>query len=184
MHQISIDICSLPEVDQHLVVCTNYFSKWLEAKPSAIARFLYEVIFRHRCMQIHINNQRMEFVHEVSKVLHNMIGTEQCIISAYRPQSNGLKKRQNKNIEELLLKVLDGNPCDWPNIINLFTHRVSKHTSPKFSPFFLMYNRVPTLPIDVKYSLQLFFINNQKFKQSPQNKQFLNNLPGRTKDKN
>ena len=99
----------------------------MEAKPSAIARFLYEVIFRHRCMQVHINNQRMEFVHEVSKVLHNMIGTEQCIISAYRPQSNGLKKRQNKNIEELLLKVLDGNPCDWPNIINLFTHRVSKH---------------------------------------------------------
>ena len=51
--------------------------------------------------------------------------------------------------------VLDGNPCDWHNIIEgvLFAHRVSKHTSTKFSPFFLMYNREPTLPIDVKYSL-------------------------------
>ena len=46
------------------------------------------------------------------EVLHNMIGTEQRITSEYRPQSNGFKKRQNKNIEDLLLKVLDGNPCD------------------------------------------------------------------------
>ena len=53
------------------------------------------------------------------------------------------------------MKVLDGNPCDWPNIIEgvLFAYRVSKHTSTKFCPFFLIYNRKPTLPIDVKYSL-------------------------------
>ena len=53
------------------------------------------------------------------------------------------------------MKVLDGNPCDWPNIIEgvSFVHRVSKYTSKKFSPFFLMYNREPTLPIDVKYNL-------------------------------
>ena len=53
------------------------------------------------------------------------------------------------------MKILDGNPCDWPNIIEgvLFAHRVSKHISTKFSPFFLIYNRELTLPIDVKYSL-------------------------------
>ena len=52
------------------------------------------------------------------------------------------------------MKVLDGNPCDWPNIIEvLFAHRVSKHTSTKFSPFFPVCNREPTLPVDVKYNL-------------------------------
>ena len=53
------------------------------------------------------------------------------------------------------MKVLDGNPCNWPNVIEevLFPHSVSKHTSTKFSPFFLMYNREPTLPLDAKYSL-------------------------------
>ena len=35
----------------------------------------------------------------------------------------------------------------------LFAHKVSKHTSTKFYPFFLMLNREPTLPIDVKYTL-------------------------------
>ena len=53
------------------------------------------------------------------------------------------------------MKALDENPCDWLNIIEevLFAHRVSKNTSKRFSPFFLMCNWEPTLPIDVKYYL-------------------------------
>ena len=122
---------------------------------STIAQFLYEIICRHGCMKIQINDQRREFVNEVSKVLHNMIGTEQRTTSAYHPQSNGFCERQNRITKDSSVKVAGGNPCDWPNIIEgvLFVHRVSKHTSTKFSPFFLMYNREPTLPIDVKCNL-------------------------------
>ena len=106
-------------------------------------------------MKIQINDQGSKFFNEVSKVLHNMIGTRQRITLAYHPQSNGLCERQNRTIKDSLVKVLDGNPCDWPSIIKgvLFAHRVRKHTSTKFSPFFLIYNREPTLPIGVKYSL-------------------------------
>ena len=146
MQQIGIDICILPEVVgfNHLVVCIDYFSVWSEVKSikdesaSTIAQFLYEVICRHGCMKI--NDQWREFVNEVSNVLHNMIGTEQRITSAYQPQSNGICKRQNRTIKYSLVKVHDGNPCDWPNITEgvLFAHRVSKYTSTKFSPFFLM----------------------------------------------
>ena len=84
-----------------------------------------------------------------------MIGTEQCITSADHSQSNWFCERQNKTIKDSLVKVFDGNPCDLPNIIKgvFFAHRVSKHTSSNFSPFFLMYNREPTLQIDVKYNL-------------------------------
>ena len=148
MQQIGIDICILPEVVgfNHLVVCIDYFSVWSEVKSikdesaSTIAQFLYEVICRHGCMKIQINGQWREFVNEVSNVLHNMIGTEQRITSAYQPQSNGICKRQNRTIKYSLVKVHDGNPCDWPNITEgvLFAHRVSKYTSTKFSPFFLM----------------------------------------------
>ena len=54
-----------------------------------------------------------------------------------------------------LVKIFEGNTCGWTNIVKgiLFAHRVSKHTSAKFSPFFPVYNREPTLPIDVKYNL-------------------------------
>ena len=84
---------------------------------STIVQFLCEVLYRHECMKIQINYQGREFVNEVSKVLHNMIGSEHRITSVYHPQSNGLCGRQNRTIKDSLVKVLDGNPCDWPNVI-------------------------------------------------------------------
>ena len=106
-------------------------------------------------MRIQINNQGKEFVIEVSENLHEMTATEQRITSAYHPQSNGLCERQNRTIKDSLVKVLEEKPNEWPNISDgiLFAHRVSIHYSTKSSPFFLMYNRHPILPIDIKYDL-------------------------------
>ena len=61
-----------------------------------------------------------------------------------------------KDIPGRRSKLTGENPCDpnsdWIKGF-LFAHRVSKHTSIKFSPFFLMYNREPTLPVNIKYNL-------------------------------
>ena len=88
-------------------------------------------------------------MNKVSKILHNMIGTEQRMTSVYHPQSNGLRERQNRTIKGSLVKVFDGN---WYNIIEvvLFGDRVSKHTSKTFhhSP-----NQELTLSMDIKYNL-------------------------------
>ena len=96
MRQIGIDICTLSEVDvfKHLVVCSlnALFNKWLDGKPIkdksafTFAQFLYEVICRHVCRKIQINDQVRKLVNETSKILHNMIGTEQRIPLAYHPQ--------------------------------------------------------------------------------------------------
>ena len=91
MKQIGIDLCALPEVDRfkHFIVCIYYFSKWSEAKAvkdksvPTVAKFLYEIICRHGCMRIQINDQGKEFVNEVSENLHEMTVTEQRVISAY-----------------------------------------------------------------------------------------------------
>lgn len=167
MNQIGVDVCSLPEVDgfQHIIVCIDYFSKWSEAKAvknksaSTVANFLYEIICRHGCIKIQINDQGKEFVNQVAENLHKMTGTEQRITSAYHPQTNGLCERQNRTIKDSLIKVLEEKAEHWPEVIDgvLFAHRVSVHTSTKYSPFFLLYNRHPTLPIDIRYN----FTNNE-----------------------
>ena len=159
--QIGVDICSLHGVDgfKRFVVLRHYFSKYLEPKfikdksASTITQFLYEIICRYGCMKIQITDQWS--LNEVSKVLHNMIGIAQRIILAYHLQSNGLCKWQNRTIKDSLVKVLNENSCDWSIIIEgvLLSHRVNKHTSTNFSPFFFLYNKEPALPIDVKYDL-------------------------------
>ena len=106
-------------------------------------------------MRIQINDQGKEFVNEVITDLHEMTGVDQRITSAYHSQSNGLCESQNRNIKESLVKVLNAKPSEWPYVIEgvLFAHRVSKHSSTKFSLFFLMYNIHPVLPVDIEYSL-------------------------------
>ena len=54
-----------------------------------------------------------------------------------------------------MVKVIEEKLKEWPSIIEgiLFAHRVSMHYSTKYSPFSLMYNRHPVLPIDIKYDL-------------------------------
>ena len=50
---------------------------------------------------------------------------------------------------------MEENPLKWLSIIEgvLFAHCVRKNSSTKYSPFKLLYNREPVLPIDVKYKL-------------------------------
>ena len=110
---------------------------------------------RHGCFEIQINDQVREFVNEVCKQLHEFTELEHRVTSAYHPQVNALVERQNRTIKNSLVKVLEDNPVIWPQIIEgiLFAHRVSRHSSTKYSPFMLMYNREPVLPIDVKHNL-------------------------------
>ena len=165
MKQVGIGLYTFPEVDgfKHLIVCMDYFSKWSEAKAvkdksaPTVEKFLYEIICRHGCMSIQINDQGKQFVNEVSENLHEMTGTEQRITSAYHPQSNGLCERQNCTIKDSLVRVLEDkkNGLLLNGLLDgiLFAHRVSIHYSTKYSPFFLMHNRHLILPIDIKYDL-------------------------------
>ena len=76
-------------------------------------------------------------------------------LTDYHPQAKGLTERQNRTIKNSLVKILEDNLEIWPQIIEgiLFSHCVSRHSSTKYSPFMLMYNRDPILPIDVKHNL-------------------------------
>ena len=77
------------------------------------------------------------------------------ITFAYHCQSNRLCERQNRAIKDFLIKVLE-EKVDQRTYIKdsvQFTHKVSRSTATKYSPFFLKYNRQPILPIDINYGL-------------------------------
>ncbi|XP_065658608.1 uncharacterized protein LOC136083127 [Hydra vulgaris] len=159
MKQVGIDLTQLPEVNcyKYLIVLIDYFSKWVEAEPlfdkiaKSVALFLYKKISRHGCFEIQINDQGHEFVNELSNELHRKTGTHQRMTSAYHPQANGLVERQNQSIKRTLVKVLEDAAIEWPFIIDgvLFSMRIRKHKSTGFSPFALLYQREPALPIDI-----------------------------------
>ena len=89
-------------------------------------------------------------MNKVSDNLHEMTGTRQQVTSANHPQSNGLVEHQNRTIKNVLVKGLGENLDQWPYILEgvLFEHEANRHLSAKYSPFYLMYNREPVLPVD------------------------------------
>ena len=97
MKQVKVDICNLPEVDgcRHVIVLIDEAKPAKDKSAPTIAQFLYEVMCRHGCFEIQINDQSREFVNEVCKQLHELMGAEQRDMSAYHPQVNGLVERQN-----------------------------------------------------------------------------------------
>jgi len=158
--QIGVDLMTLPEVDgyKYVVVAIDYFSKWSEARPLfdktavSVARFLYDdIICRHGCPRIQINDQGREFLNSLNDELSRLTGTRQRVTSAYHPQANGLVERQNRTIKNCLLKVLQNNVNKWPSILQgvLFAHRTAQHFSTGYSPFKILYQREAILPIDV-----------------------------------
>ena len=163
MKQVGVDICNRPETGGycHVIVLIYYFSKLSEAKSTkdksapTVAQFLYEVMCLHGHFDVQINDQGRQFVSQVCDELQKLTGVEQRVTSAYHPQANGLVERQDRTIKNFLVKVLEDNHEMWRHIIEgiLFAHRVSRHSSTKYSPFMMMYNRDPVLPIDVKHNL-------------------------------
>ena len=154
MKQVVLDFCSLPVVDgyHHLIVCIDYF---IDKTALTLDTFLYELVCHHGCFEIQINDQGREFVNGVCTCLYELTGVDQRITSAYHPQSNGLVERQNSTIKNALVKVLDAHPEEWSHIIEgVFFCASPKSTFVnKILAIFLINNRDPVLPIDVKFSL-------------------------------
>ncbi|CAC5398014.1 unnamed protein product [Mytilus coruscus] len=70
--------------------------------------------------------------------------------SFYSPGSNGKVERLHRFMHDILAKKIKDDPSTWDVYLNqtLAAIRCSKNESTKFSPFFLLYNRDPVLPVD------------------------------------
>ena len=83
--------------------------------------------------------------------LEKLTGFKHLVTSAYHQQSNGLDERLNQTLKAALQKLVNESQDDWDQLIDyvLFAYRTSKQDSSKFTPFFLMYGREATLPVDL-----------------------------------
>lgn len=78
-------------------------------------------------------------------------GIKHKLSSTYHPQTNSLVERINRTICEALAKCVNQYEGDWDDYLYpvLFACRTLKHSSTKFSPFYLTYGREATLPVEM-----------------------------------
>ncbi len=99
--------------NKYIVAATDHFSKWTEAaavpdkSAKSVANFLYSIVCRHGCMETLISDQGREFVNSIIDCLMEHFQTDHCISSAYHPQTNGQRERDNRTLKESLSKLVN-----------------------------------------------------------------------------
>jgi hypothetical protein len=97
-----------------------------------------------------LTDRGTHFVNEMLDSLCQQLGVRHKLSTAYHPQTNGLVERFNRTLCETLAKFANENKNDWDLYIPsaLFSYRVKRHNTTRHEPFYLMYGRDATLPIE------------------------------------
>jgi transcription initiation factor IIE alpha subunit len=165
--RIGMDIVGpLPKTkkgNKYIVVATEYLTKWPEAraipdaKAKSVVSFFYEdIICRHGCPKELLTDRGTHFVNEMLNTLCDELGVKHKLSTAYHPQTNGLVERFNRTLCETLAKFANDNNDDWDTFIPsaLFAYRTKQHETTRHEPFYLIYGRNVTLPIEFQVETQ------------------------------
>jgi transposase InsO family protein len=141
-----------------LVVATDYFTKWMEAKPLAtittqnIKMFMWEqVICRFRLPLYIVSDNGKQFVdakiQEWCKELH----IPQFFTFVAHPQGNGRIERVNRTILDGIKKRLDHEGASWVDEIPsaLWAYRTMPMTSHGETPFSLTYGTEAVITAEI-----------------------------------
>ena len=111
---------------------------------------LDEIIPRHSCPMSLLSDNGSEVCNEMVRDTLKEMNINHVTTSFYSPSSNGKVERLHRFMHDILAKKVKDNPSTWDVYLNqtLAAIRFNKNESSKFSPFFLLYNRDPVLPID------------------------------------
>jgi hypothetical protein len=167
-HRIGIDIKGpLPITsngNRYIIVAMDYFTKWPEAiaipniKAETVAKFIYEqIICRHGVPQEILSDRGTSFINKIVDELCQKYQTKHRLTSAYRPQTNGMVERFNRTIGECIAKLVQDDNKEWDQLLDavLLAYRTKKHKTTGKTPFYLVYGREATLPIDLKIPYQV-----------------------------
>ena len=161
MQKVAMDtIGPLPESEEgycYIVTLVCMFSGYVEAWPTkdksaqSVARILLnDFIPRHSVPMTLMTDCGGEFMAEIIDIIAANLGIHKISVTPYSPWSNGHIERCNGTIKRALLKRVGGAHYDWPDHLPsvLMAMRVAVQESSRFSPFFVLYGRDPTLPMD------------------------------------
>ena len=80
------------------------------------------------------------------------MGVRKSSTTSFHPQENSRCERMMRTVLDMLSKYLDDNHNEWDQHLPLLMlgYRSQVHKSLDYSPFFLMLDREPRLPVDVE----------------------------------
>ncbi|RVE67423.1 hypothetical protein OJAV_G00102810 [Oryzias javanicus] len=93
------------------------------------------------------------FESELLSELLRLSGVAKSHTTAYHPMGNGGTERFNRTLGNMIRALPLRTKQDWPQQIQTltFAYNATVHETTGFAPFYLMFGRVPRLPVDVLF---------------------------------
>ena len=150
-----------PRGNTNILVLSEHFTRWRDALPvqngsaEAIEEMLEERVFCYFGVPERIHtDQGAQFESKLMAELCALCGVRRSHTTPYHPQANGVLKRGNRNLEDMLCSMLlRNNEKDWdlllPRIMR--TIRASPHKQNCETAILMMLERETSLPEHLMY---------------------------------
>jgi hypothetical protein len=142
---IVVFVCRLTKM-VHLAPTTK------EVTAEQTARLYCDNVWKHHGTQLTLISDRgPQFFNRFMTELTRLLGTQQCLSTAYHPQSDGQTERVNRVLQDMLRNYVCARMDDWDDYLSIveFAINNSDHASTGTSPFMLNSGRSPRAPFEV-----------------------------------
>eukprot|EP00253_Pinus_taeda_P005550 PITA_05550 len=129
---------------RYILVCTDYVTKWVEAKAvsrateDTVVTFLFEEIFvRYGVPRQIVTDQGTQFTSKLVWDLTEKYKIKHRKSTPYHPQENGQVESTNKVLENIMTKTVQLNIRDWSEKLKdaLWAYRITWKNTTGFSPY-------------------------------------------------
>ncbi|CAL9012725.1 unnamed protein product [Prunus brigantina] len=141
-----------------IIVATDYFTKWVEAKPvksttsQEIITFIEEQIIQRFGIPESITTDRgSSFISGDMLDMAEAFKFKSLQSTPYYAQANGQAESSNKVIINIIRKMLEKNPKQWHEKLSetLWAYRTSKREATGMTPYALTYGHDAILPMEI-----------------------------------
>ena len=136
----------------------HFAPAWTDMGTEEFAQiFLREIFSKHGLPKSIVSDRDARFTSAFFSKVCALLGVEQCLSTAYHPQTDGQTERANRTLEDMLRHFVSPSQDDWDVRLPCCEFAVNNawNAATDNTPFFLNYGENPRTPVNIDVVCQL-----------------------------